>query len=78
MTARCPCCHQPQPSTRDVLAGMLLRVMPRRIPTRWDAQDLASEAIAVLRELGWQPPDSKDTRARRAIVDAHQMLSRPS
>lgn len=56
MTKRCDSCGQPVPGDLEVLTEMLWRVMPRRIPTEWDARDLAEEALATVRALGWTAP----------------------
>lgn len=49
----CPNCRHQLRSDLDVMTEMLARVMPRRIPSKWDVRELAGEALAVARALGY-------------------------
>ncbi|MFC9768856.1 hypothetical protein [Rhodococcus jostii] len=48
--------RQQNRAVREVLGEMLMRLIPRYVPTPRDAQDLADEEIAVLGSLEWRRP----------------------
>lgn len=51
--SNCKSCHQPIKSDQDVMAEFLKRSAPKRIFTKWDFQELAEEALAIARSLGY-------------------------